>query len=216
MASVVSLRRTSAFVPGVLAIVTLLWGLQGSLAEAGADSGNVFTAFTNHIRQQIQSDKEKFARADNCTQWFYQQQRRKPPKPPALGVAMRLESQGPAPTTECQMRYPGGLDAAREDFSRTQSSLALSLTFYEFALVGDGNDDGVYSTGEIKDMFESFGLSFRAWDAPATHVALLNAQFDTVRKQGGLESLMGSMNVLYDRGYRFTPPDRAAMDRIAG
>jgi hypothetical protein len=215
-----------------IGILTLLWAVHGSATEASvADPGNVFAAFTTYIGRQVQSDKEKFARADGCTQWFYQQQRKKPAKPPAMGVSLPSRqssplthsqawglpaSRGPAPTSECQTRYPGGLDAAREDFSRTQSSLALSLTFYEFALVGDGNDDGTYSSAEIKDILESFGLSFHAGEAPATHLTLLNAQFDAVRKAGGLEVLMGSMGVLYERGYRFTTPDRAAMDRVAG
>lgn len=212
-----------------IGILTLLWAVHGSATEASvAEPGNVFSAFTTYIGRQVQSDKEKFARADGCTQWFYQQQRKKPAKPPAMGVSLPSGrstrstswdwpvSRGPAPTSECQTRYPGGLDAAREDFSRTQSSLALSLTFYEFALVGDGNDDGTYSSAEIKDILESFGLSFHPWEAPATHLTLLNAQFDAVRKAGGLEILMGSMGVLYDRGYRFTTPDRAAMDRVAG
>jgi hypothetical protein len=205
-------KKSLSLATGILA---LLWAVPGSATEASVgEPGNVFAAFTTYIGRQVQADKEKFAKADGCTQWFYQQQRKKPAKPPAMGVSLPA-SHGPAPTSECQSRYPGGLDAAREDFSKTQSSLALSLTFYEFALVGDGNDDGAYSPAEIKDILESFGLSFHAWEAPATHLTLLNAQFEAVRKTGGLEVLMSSMGVLYERGYRFTTPDRAAMDRVA-
>ncbi|MDE3035019.1 MAG: hypothetical protein KGJ14_03510 [Nitrospirota bacterium] len=180
---------------------------------------NVFASFTAHIGQQIQADKVGFARAQTCTEWFYRQQQKKPATPPVLGVSF------PSPhavdhrwiqSSDCPSQYPGGLNEAREDFSRTQSSLSLSLTFYEFALVGDENDDGRYSPREIQDILESFGLSFRPGDAPATQAAILNAQFDTVRKAGGLDALMASMSVLYDKGYRFTAPDRDALNRISG
>ena len=42
------------------------------------------------------------------------------------------------------------------------------------------------------------------------------AHFDAVRKTGGLDILMTSMGLLYDKGYRFTAPDRADLNRISG
>jgi hypothetical protein len=178
--------------------------------------GDVFASFTGHIRQQIQSDKQRFVEADVCTQWFYQQHRKKTPAtPPAQGVAYRRAASGrPAlDAAQCPTRYPGGLEAARLDFSRTQSSLALSLTFYEFALVGDANDDGRYSPAELKDIMGSFGL---ASDGLPGSAARLTATFDALHEAGGMDSLMTSMGILYDKGYRFTASDRDELTRIAG
>ncbi|MBI4401629.1 MAG: hypothetical protein HY581_08350 [Nitrospirae bacterium] len=179
----------------------------------------MFRSFTSHIQQQIRSDKQGFVEAQTCTAWFYKQLHQKPPRPQAEGIVfhaprrIRLQT---LDTSDCQTRYPHGLEAAREDFSRTQSSLSLSLTFYEFALVGDRNDDERYSVSELKDMLESFGVSFNAVLAPAVHLAALNAKFDALRKSGGLDVLMASMGTLYDKGYRFTNQDRAALNRVAG
>ena len=80
--------------------------------------------------------------------------------------------------------------------------------------MGDRNDDGQYSLTELRDVLESFGLSFDAVVPPAVHLATLNAKFDTVRRSGGLEVLMASMGVLYDNGYRLTVEDRAALNRV--
>ncbi len=208
----------------VCAILAFLCGAMGASAPSHAarlavEPDNVFASFTAHIRQQIQTDKAGFAQAQTCTEWFYRQQHKKPAPPPVLGVSfhpVRAVDHGSAQTSDCPSRYPGGLDAAREDFSRTQSALSFSLTFYEFALVGDGNDDGRYSQRELQDILESFGLSFHPGDASAIQVAVLTAHFDAVRKTGGLDILMTSMGLLYDKGYRFTAPDRADLNRISG
>lgn len=208
----------------VCAILACSWYATGlpapsHAARLAADPDNVFASFTAHIRQQIQTDKTGFAQAQTCTEWFYRQQRNKPAQPPVVGVSdrpLRSADQRSVRASDCPSRYPGGLDAAREDFSRTQSALSFSLTFYEFALVGDGNDDGRYSQRELQDILESFGLSFRPGDASATQVAVLTAHFDAVRRTGGLDILMASMGLLYDKGYRFTAPDRADLNRISG
>lgn len=208
----------------VSAILAFFCGAMGvsvpsHAARLAVDPDNVFASFTAHIRQQIQADKAGFAQAQICTEWFYRQQHKKPAQPPVLGVSfrpVRSTDRSSVQTSDCPSRYPGGLDAAREDFSRTQSALSFSLTFYEFALVGDGNDDGRYSQRELQDILESFGLSFRPGDASEAQVAVLNAKFDAVRKTGGLEVLMSSMGLLYDKGYRFTAPDRADLNRVSG
>lgn len=179
------------------------------------EPSDVFSSFTGHIRRQIQTDKQSFIRADRCVQWFYGLQRKKPAPPAAQGVSFRRDPR-PVQDFDCQTEYPGGLEAARADFSRTQSSLALSLTFYEYALVGDANDDGRYSTAELRDMLESFGLAYRRADAPAMQSALLEDKFDALRRTGELDVLMGSMGILYDKGYRFTSLDRAALNKVSG
>ncbi len=204
----------------LLRIVPFLFCFWISWLNAGAAvPDDVFEAFTAHIQQQIQMDKRTFVEADTCTQWFYKQQYRKPPRPKAQGTALepaQWSRQRILETPECRTRNPGGLEAAREAFSRTQSSLSLSLTFYEFALVGDRNVDGHYSVIELRDMLESFGLLFDAVLAPAVHLAALNAQFDAVRKAGSPDVLMTSIGTLYDKGYRLTSRDRAALDQVTG
>jgi hypothetical protein len=201
----------------LLALLSFGWLTLPNALAANLD--DVFGPFTAHIQEQIQVDKKTFLRAQTCTQWFYKQLQRKPARPKVEGIAFRLTRSTTRPSgeaPECRTNYPGGLDAAREDFSRTQSLLSLSLTFYEFALVGDRNDDQRYSTAELRDILESFGLPFNAALAPAAHRATLEATFDSVYKAGGLESLMASMGKLYDKGYRLTARDRDALNRIMG
>ncbi|TAJ26833.1 MAG: hypothetical protein EPO64_05985 [Nitrospirae bacterium] len=178
----------------------------------------MFGPFTAHIQKQIQSDKQVFSKAHACTEWFYKQLHKKPPRAAVEHVAYRTPLQTSrliGEPADCAARYPGGLDAAREDFNRTQASLTVSLTFYEFALVGDRNDDGRYSAAELQDVLESFGLSFQTERSPAVYLATLDAEFDTIRKAGGLETLMTSMGFLYEKGYRFTSGDRAALNRVS-
>ena len=187
-------------------------------SAVAADQDEVFGLLAGHIQKQILADKQTFVGAQTCTEWFYKQQYQKPPRPKVEGIAFRptRTTRLPGEAPDCRTRYPGGLAAAREDFSRTQSLLSLSLTFYEFALVGDRNDDQRYSTGELRDMLESFGLPFDAAHTSAAHLATLQAAFDKVHSTGGLESLMTSMSTLYDKGYRLTRRDRAALDRVMG
>ncbi|MFM8550708.1 MAG: hypothetical protein ACKOCD_00070 [Nitrospiraceae bacterium] len=213
-------HRITTLACAVLACLwCVTWPDPSRAAAFAANQDNVFALFTGHIGQQIQADKVGFAQAQTCTEWFYRQQQKKPAAPPVMGVSQRaLHAAGRRriQTSDCPSRYPGGLNEAREDFSRTQSSLSLSLTFYEFALVGDGNDDGRYSQRELKDLLESCGLSYQTGETPAIQAARLNEQFDAVRRAGGLDALMASMGLLYDKGYRFTAPDRDALSRISG
>lgn len=181
-----------------------------------AQSADVFQGFTGHIERQIKQDKQYFVDAQICTKWFYEQQK-KPGQPKAEGIVFsgRQPTVRPAvQTSECPARYPDGLNAAREHFSSTQSTLSLSLTFYEFALVGDRNDDGRYNSAELQDMLESFGLSYDGSRPASTHVAALTSTFDGLHKTGGLERLMTSMGTLYDKGYRMTSRDRTTLDQL--
>ncbi len=180
---------------------------------------DIFESFTSHIRQQIIVDKKFFLDANVCTELFYKQLYEKPDPPAMQGVSWSgpaLAGVGDLTLADCHTRYPGGLEDAREDFSRTPSSLSLSLTFYEFALVGDRNDDERYSAAELQDILESFGLRFDSLGSPSGHLATLNEKFDNLRKSGSLDHLMASMGILYDKGYRFTSHDRTVLDQVMG
>jgi hypothetical protein len=206
-----SLARTRVL---IVAWLGLLWLSGPSIASA--QSVNVFQGLTGHINRQIQQDKRAFHDAQLCTEWFYKQQK-KPNQPKAEGIAWSGRSAEARPalnTSDCPARYPGGLKAAREDFSSTQSALSLSLTFYQFALVGDRNDDGRYSPAELQDMLESFKLTYDRNRPDSIHLIVLTDTFDSVRKAGGMERLMTGMEALYDKGYRLTPHDRSTIDKI--
>ena len=45
-------------------------------------------------------------------------------------------------------QYPGGLDDGPQGFNQPEVPLSVSLTFYEFALVGDKDDNNTYSANE--------------------------------------------------------------------
>lgn len=195
--------------------ILLLSAWLGPVVPAQAEPAGLFASLALHIQQQIRADKLGFAAAQTCTEWFYKERLRKPGRPNAQGVADR-HPRSMADAPDCGGRYPGGLEAAREDFSRAQSSLTVSLTFYEFVLVGDRNDDGSYSAAELKDVLESLGLSYSSVVPQGRYLAALGAAFDSLRKGGNLEGLMAGLGVLYDRGYRLTPGDREAISRISG
>ncbi len=211
---------TTAYRSAVILPLALHLGIL-ALTTSSAWAEDVFVLFTQHIRRQVTIDKQAFAIASTCTQWFYQRKHRKPTPPPVQGVAWRRETASPTVPSgrtfspaDCESRYPGGLGSVREDFSRTQSSLSLSLTFYEFALVGDRDDDGHYSTTELQDVLHSLELTFDPASTSAAHAAALTAAFDTLHKAGGMERLMASMGVLYDNGYRLSASDQAALNQV--
>jgi hypothetical protein len=202
---------------GVNAYGLVLLFIGGSLAtpasEAISSTSEVFGQFTHHIQQQIEHDKQAFSRASGCTKWFYKQEKKPAPSSPVQRIDRMLANSAPT-EDECRRQYPGGIDAVREDFAKTQTFLSLSLTFYEFALVGDRDDDGLYSGGELQDMFHVLTLSYDAAHSPTVHAEALTDRFDTWYKARNLESLMNSMGRLYERGYRVTPADRAELDRV--
>ncbi len=176
-----------------------------------ATAQDLFSLFTQHIRKQVVTDKQAFAEASRCTEWFYQRQRRKPPRPQAEGVAW---TQSVTSESDCDRLYPRGLEDVREAFSRSQSVLSVSLTFYEFALVSDGNDDGQYNAAELHDVLQSLDLASDLSLSPAIHLAALTDTFDSLRQTVGLDRLMASMGRLYDQGYRFTSMDQAELHRM--
>lgn len=181
--------------------------------EAISSTADVFLQFTRHIQQQIEHDKQAFSQASGCTKWFYKQEKKPAPSPPVQRIDWKQTSSA-VTEDECRRQYPGGMDAVREDFARTQTFLSLSLTFYEFALVGDRDDDGLYSPDELEDVFHVLTLSYDTAHSPTVQAEALADRFDTWYRARNLESLMNSMGRLYERGYRVTPADRAELDRV--
>ena len=178
------------------------------LASTGTE---VFRGFTTHISEQILRDKQDFYIAQSCTSFFYKKSKN-PGAQRVQKISYDLMSQ-PSDNFDCSTRYPKGLDEAREAFSRSQQALSLSLTFFEFALVGDKNDDEQYTGPELRDVMEAFGETFEARLPSARYVTSLNRLFDTVKNKGEIETLTNSMSILLNKGYRFTPADQAALNR---
>ncbi|MBS0171807.1 MAG: hypothetical protein JSR62_15785 [Nitrospira sp.] len=181
---------------------------------------DVFAQLTQHIQRQADTDKQAFAMASQCMTWFYNQQRHKPPPPAVQNIAWNgrvpravAESSG-EDAAGCRTKYPGGLDAVRSDFQRTQAFLSLTLTFYEFALVGDGDDNSLYSARELHDMLTALNLAAEPSMGTDAHLRSLTSQFDSLHETRGMEALMTGMGKLYDQGYRVTTADKAHLNRV--
>lgn len=108
------------------------------------------------------------------------------------------------------------MDEARDDFSKTQSLLSVSLTFYEFALVADRNDDAIYGRTELQDLFRTLALPYDERDQAQKQIALLTERFDSWYRSRNMDALMQGMSDLYERGYRVTPSDRSELNRVMG
>jgi hypothetical protein len=173
----------------------------------------IFQQFTQHIGRQIHKDKQAFAQASNCVSWFYKAAKTPPPVVQGISWDLTPASQ---PETDCPRYYPGGMEEAREDFAKTQSLLSVSLTFYEFALVADRNDDAIYSSGELQDLFRSLALSYQQGDPTTKQITALTERFDSWYRSRNMDALIQGMSDLYGRGYRVTPSDRAELDRVMG
>lgn len=193
-----------------------------AIAATRLNGLDVFAQFTQHIQRQADTDKQAFATASQCMTWFYKQQRHKP-APPAVQNIAWLQPTEPHRITddaseqegsECRSRYPGGIDAVRTDFQRTQAFLSLSLTFYEFALVGDGDDNSAYSTHELHDILIALNLAAEPSLGADAHLRSLTSHFDALHKTRGMEALMTGMGKLYDQGYRVTTADKAHLNRV--
>jgi hypothetical protein len=182
------------------------------------ESIDVFRQFTQHIRRQADSDKRDFAEASLCMNWFYRREREKPAPPAVQGIswAGSHTAGGKAARSpqDCERLYPEGLDAVRKDFQRTQTSLSVSLTFYEFALVGDGDDNGAYSGKELGDILGALDLPRESPQGMVGHINALTRRFDSMHRSRSLETLMTGMSRLYEQGYRFTAADKANLDRV--
>jgi hypothetical protein len=198
----------------VLVAIGLLFALEKSVeASPGTE---VFQRFTQHISEQIGKDKQVFAQADACTAWFYKQMGKKPP-PAAQAEKIHFVPMSQSDiAADCAKRYPNGLEAAREAFGQTQQRLSFSLTFFQMALVSDGDDDRAYSTEEMQDVLDAFGRTYHSGQTVDQYVSQLIGLFD--RNQLGVQFpvLMASMQSLMDKGYRFTKADQTALNLELG
>ncbi|MEQ1794828.1 MAG: hypothetical protein ABL970_11605 [Nitrospira sp.] len=181
--------------------------------ERPGKPSDVFRQFTQHIQRQIELDKTAFAQASGCTNWFYHQEKQPSAPPTAQPVRLDLVLQPPS-KEECLRIYPRGLESVRQDFDRTQTSLSVSLTFYEYALVGDRNDDSRYSREELQDLFLALALTFDPSRSPVAQATALAGRFNDWYRTRNLEHLMTGMAQLYEKGYRVSPADRAELERV--
>jgi hypothetical protein len=196
--------------------LTILLPLSLPSWVAGTDAyeaNGVFDRFSRHIQRQVAADKVAFAKASGCTNWFYRQEKQKPAPQQVQPIRLDLVLEPPS-REECLREYPGGLESVRQDFHRTQTSLSVSLTFYEFALVVDRDDDARYSGEELGDLFQSIALAYDPSHSAVTHASALTDRFDAWYRSRNLESLMNGMGQLYDKGYRVTQADRVELDRV--
>jgi hypothetical protein len=189
-------------------LVTTLAGMAGN---ARALENTVFSQFAKHIVHQVHRDKQAFAQASTCLSWFYKGS--KTPPPPVQGIDWQPTA-SLQPEKDCPLRYPGGMDAARADFAKTQTLLSVSLTTYEFALVADHNDDHTYNAAELEDLFSSLSLRLDSSDGAQSPLTTLTDRFDHWYRIRNLDEVMKGMGILYERGYRVTANDRAELDQV--
>ena len=173
----------------------------------------IFQQFTQHIGRQVHKDKQAFAQANNCVSYFYTLKKMPPPTVQGISWNATPSSQ---PNVDCLRHYPGGMDEARNDLAKTQAILSVSLTFYQFALVADRNDDAIYSPTELQDLFRSLSLSYYDGDPIPKQVTALTERFDSWHHRRNMDALMQGMSDLHERGYRVTPADRVELDRVMG
>ena len=180
----------------------------------GAVGNGVFQGFIHHIAQQINRDKVDFAVAESCTSWFYEQLRKSPGVRPDVKRLSFVAEESPD-SHACAGRYPG-INEARQAFAHSQSTLSLSLTFYQLALVADRDDDERYDAGELQDILASLNVDPLQGDQSFQLLGKLKDKFDDVREAIEFTTLTDSMQALYSKGYRFTDADQAAMGRVTG
>jgi len=173
----------------------------------------IFEQFTRHINRQIQKDKQAFAQANTCVSWFYKTGKTPPASVQGIGWTPTSSSQIEA---DCVRHYPSGMDDARDDLAKTQAMLSVSLTFYEFALVADRNDDETYNPLELQDLLHSLTLSYHDGEPAQKQVIALMERFDSWYRSRNMDALMQGMSELYERGYRVSPSDRIELDRVMG
>ncbi len=185
----------------------------GGVSWAAIGNG-VFQGFVHHIAQQIDRDKVDFAVAESCTSWFYEQLKKPSPVHPDV-QRLSFVAEEDSDSHPCAGRYPG-INEARQAFAHSQSTLSLSLTFYQLALVADRDDDERYDAGELQDILASLNVLPLQGDFPDQLLARLTGKFDDVREGIEFTTLTDGMQALYSKGYRFTSADQAAMGRVTG
>jgi len=193
--------------------MVLILVASGEAGNTWAGERAVFPMFTGHIARQMGQDKQAFAQASTCLSWFYKASKQRPAPPIVQGINWR-----PIATSQveedCPRQYPGGMDAARDDFAKTQTLLSISLTVYEFALVADHDDDQAYSSTELSDLFHALSLAYQTTDSTQASADTLAARFDLWYRTRTLDEVMQGMSTLFERGYRMTVRDRAELDRV--
>ena len=205
-------QRPKARLLGAGAFITVLICALFPGDSLGRDHA-IFQQFTQHISRQIHKDKQAFAQANTCVSWFYKAGKTPPPTVQGVGWNPTSSSQL---EMDCLRHYPSGMDDARDDLAKTQALLSVSLTFYEFALVADRNDDAIYSPVELQDLLRSLTLSYHDGEPAPKQVTALTERFDSLYRSRNMDVLMQGMNDLYERGYRVTPSDRVELDRVMG
>ena len=192
-------------------VVTLLL-CQTALPVQASPGTEVFQGFTKHISEQIGKDKQAFAKADTCTAWFYKQMRKKLLPAAEVEKIHFVPISQPNAAADCAKRY-SNVEAAREDFGQTQQRLSFSLTFFQMALVSDGDDDHAYSTREMQDVLDAFGRTYRSGQSVDHYVSQLIGLFDRNRPEVQFPVLMGGMQTLMKKGYRFTKADQTVLNQ---
>ena len=199
---------------GFFVLVTFLLPGPGTSLLAATTAG-VFREFTNHISEQIMKDKVDFIVSENCAAWHYKQLKQKRIPPDVEKISFRPIAKDPE-SNPCPSEYGEGINGARSAFAQSQSSLSLSLTFYQFALVGDRNDNREYDATELRDVLESMGVSFSEHEQAFQYLAKLNGKFDAVRQTIEFSVLTDGLQALYAKGYRLTPADQDALNQVTG
>ncbi len=195
--------------PGILAIGFFSFFVNFVEASPGSE---VFQGFTDHISAQIVKDKLAFAEADTCTAWLYKKMGKKPPPAAAVEKIHFVPISQSDPTSDCATRY-SDLEEAREAFGRTQQRLSFSLTFFQMALVSDGDDNHAYSTQEMQDVLDAFSRNYHSGQTVDQYVSQLIGLFERNRPEMQFPVLMAGMQTLMDKGYRLTKADQAALNQ---
>ena len=194
---------------GILAIGFFSLFVNSVQASPGSD---VFQGFIQHISEQIRKDKLAFAEADACTAWFYKKMGKKPPPAAAVEKIHFVPISESDPDADCATRYPSGLEGARDNFGKTQQRLSFSLTFFQMALVSDGDDDHAYNTQEIQDVLDAFSRTYNNGQSVDQYVSQLIGLFERNRPEMQFPVLMAGMQTLMDKGYRLTKADQTALN----
>ena len=200
---------TRLIISGLMTIGLLSFPVKSIEASPGSD---VFQSFTHYISVQIGKDKQAFAQADACTAWFYKKMGKKPAPAKVERIRFVPISQ-PDPSVDCAKRFPNGLESVREVFGSTQQRLSFSLTFFQMALISDGNDDHAYNTEEMQDVLYAFDRSYRSGQSVEQYVSQLIGLFEHTRPEMQFPVLMAGMQTLMDKGYRLTKADQTALNQ---
>jgi hypothetical protein len=197
-------------------LVATLLLFQSALPVQASPGSEVFQGFTQHISEQISKDKQAFAEADRCTGWFYKQMGQKPP-PVAQAEKIHFVPISQSDSdSDCAKQYPNGLEEAREAFGRTQQRLSFSLTFFQMALVSDGDDDHAYNTQEMQDVLGAFDRTYQSGQSVDQYVSQLIGLFERYRPKLEFPVLMAGMQTLMDKGYRLTKADQTFLNQELG